>query len=75
MKASELKKMNQAELQAKVAELKTELFNLRFQLAVGQLENTTVIAATRRDIARCMTLLRQYELGIAAPEAAAKSDK
>ncbi len=53
--------MNRAELENKVGELKAELFNLRFQLATGQLENTMVISATRRDIARCMTILRQQE--------------
>ena len=62
MKAKELKAMTNAELEAKVSELKAELFNLRFQLATGQLQNTTVIANTKRDIARCMTVLREQEL-------------
>ena len=62
MKAKELKAMSTAELEAKVSELKAELFNLRFQLATGQLQNTTVIANTKRDIARCMTILREKEL-------------
>lgn len=62
MKAKELKAMSKTELANKVAELKEELFNLRFQLAVGQLENTMVIASTKRDIARCMTILREKEL-------------
>ena len=62
MKAKELKAMSTAELEAKVSELKAELFNLRFQLATGQLQNTTVIANTKRDIARCMTILREQEL-------------
>ena len=62
MKAKELKEMSKAELVSKIAELKEELFNLRFQLAVGQLENTMVIASTKRDIARCMTILREKEL-------------
>lgn len=61
MKANELRNLNKAELEAKVAELKAELFNLRFQLAVGQLENTTVIASTKRDIARCLTILRELD--------------
>ena len=61
MKAKELQAMNRTELENKVGELKAELFNLRFQLATGQLENTMVISATRRDIARCMTILRQQE--------------
>ena len=54
--------MNKNELETKVGELKAELFNLRFQLATGQLQNTTVIASTKRDIARCMTILREQEL-------------
>ena len=54
--------MNKTELENKVGELKAELFNLRFQLATGQLQNTTVIASTKRDIARCMTVLRELEL-------------
>ena len=62
MKAKELQAMNKQELETKVADLKAELFNLRFQLATGQLQNTTVIANTKRDIARCMTILREQEL-------------
>ena len=54
--------MNKTELENKVGELKAELFNLRFQHATGQLQNTTVIASTKRDIARCMTILREQEL-------------
>ena len=54
--------MNKTELENKVGELKAELFNLRFQLATGQWQNTTVIASTKRDIARCMTILREQEL-------------
>lgn len=54
--------MNKTELENKVGELKAELFNLRFQLVTGQLQNTTVIASTKRDIARCMTILREQEL-------------
>jgi len=61
MKANELLAMNAAELQNKVSELKEELFNLRFQLATGQLENTMVIKGVKRDIARCLTVLRQLE--------------
>ncbi len=61
MKANELLAMNAAELQNKVSELKEELFNLRFQLATGQLENTMVIKGVKHDIARCMTVLRQLE--------------
>ncbi len=61
MKANDLQAMNTTELQDKVSELKEELFNLRFQLATGQLENTMVIKGVKRDIARCLTVLRQLE--------------
>ena len=61
MKAKELQAMNKNELETKVADLKAELFNLRFQLATGQLQNTMVIQGVTRDIARCMTVLRQLE--------------
>jgi len=61
MKATELLTLNQAELEGKVKDLKEELFNLRFQLATGQLQNTMVIKGVKRDIARCMTALRQLE--------------
>jgi len=61
MKASDMRKMDSVALEAKVKELKAELFNLRFQLATGQLENTMVIREVRRDIARAKTLIRQNE--------------
>ena len=62
MKASELKELTVEELQTKLTELKTELFNLRFQLAVNQLENSNRIGAVKKDIARVSTILRQREL-------------
>ena len=62
MKASEMRQMDNAALEAKVKELKAELFNLRFQLATGLLENTMAIQNVRRDIARAKTLIRQNEL-------------
>ena len=61
MKANDLQAMNPSELQDKVSELKEELFNLRFQLATGQLQNTMVIKGVKRDIARALTALRQLE--------------
>ena len=61
MKASELLTLNKAELESKARELKEELFNLRFQLATGQLQNTMVIKGVKRDIARALTALRQLE--------------
>ena len=62
MKASELKELTVEELQTKLTELKTELFNLRFQLAVNQLENSSRIGSVKKDIARVSTILRQMEL-------------
>ena len=61
MKANEFSAMTTEQLVEKVNELKTELFNLRFQLAPGQLQNTMQISAVKRDIARAKTVLRQKE--------------
>ena len=62
MKASELRELSVEELQRKLTELKEELFNLRLQLAVNQLENSSRIGAVKKDIARVSTILRQREL-------------
>ena len=62
MKASEIREMSVEELQTKLTELKEELFNLRFQLAVNQLENSSRLGAVKKDIARVSTILRQREL-------------
>ena len=62
MKKNQFSEMSAAELNDKVVELKKELFNLRFQLATGQLQDTMAIANTRRDIARAKTALRALEL-------------
>ncbi|MBR0534971.1 MAG: 50S ribosomal protein L29 [Clostridia bacterium] len=62
MKASELRKLSQAELDAKLLDLKKELFNLRFQQAINQLENPMRISAVKKDIARVMTVIREIQL-------------
>ncbi|MCI5947400.1 MAG: 50S ribosomal protein L29 [Oscillospiraceae bacterium] len=62
MKASELRKLSQAELDAKLLELKKELFNLRFQQAIKQLDNPMRISAVKKDIARVMTVIRDVQL-------------
>ncbi|MGD8192767.1 50S ribosomal protein L29 [Brevibacillus ginsengisoli] len=64
MKANEFLNLTTAEIEQNVSSLKEELFNLRFQLATGQLENTARIKQVRKDIARAKTILRQRELGI-----------
>ncbi|HEX7056212.1 MAG TPA: 50S ribosomal protein L29 [Bacilli bacterium] len=67
MKADELRNLTTAEIEQKLAELKEELFNLRFQLATGQLDNPTKIREVRKSIARAKTVLRERELGINQP--------
>lgn len=57
----EIKGLNPAELQAKEQELKEELFNLRFQKAIGQLDNTARIKEVRKTIARIKTALREQQ--------------
>ena len=57
MKAKDVREMSKAELQNKLSDLKAELFNLRFQLAVNQLDNPLRIKAVKKDIARVMTVL------------------
>ncbi len=64
MKANEIRQLTSQELNNKLLELKSELFNLRFQLATGQLDNPMRIKAVRKDIARVKTLMRERELGI-----------
>ena len=62
MKPSKLREMNAEELNKKLAELKRELLNLRFQNATGQITNLKQIDACKKDIARVMTILRELEL-------------
>ena len=62
MKKNQFSEMSAAELNDKVVELKKEIFNLRFQLATGQLQDTMAIANTKREIARAKTALRALEL-------------
>ena len=62
MKASELRKLSPSELDKKLAELKDELFKLRFQQAVNQLDNPMRISGVKKDIARVKTIQRDVEL-------------
>ena len=62
MKGKELHNMTDEELQAKLGELKTELFNLRFRHASGQLENPMTNASCKKDIARDNTVIREREI-------------
>ena len=62
MKASEIRELSTEELETKLKDLKAELFNLRFQLAINQLDNPMRISAVKKDIARVKTVLRENEL-------------
>jgi large subunit ribosomal protein L29 len=70
--ATELRGLGDEELVTRLRESKAELFNLRFQVATGQLDNNRRLQTVRRDIARIYTVMRERELGItyvAAPAA------
>ncbi|ANU54325.1 50S ribosomal protein L29 [Acutalibacter muris] len=62
MKASEIRELTADELNTKLSDLKAELFNLRFQLAINQLDNPMRIKAVKKDIARVKTVIRENEL-------------
>lgn len=62
MKANEIRDLTTAEIEQNVKSLKEELFNLRFQLATGQLENTARIREVRKAIARMKTVIREREI-------------
>jgi large subunit ribosomal protein L29 len=62
MTAQEIRELSTEEQQSKLKDLKEELFNLRFQLAINQLDNPTRIKAVKKDIARISTILREDEL-------------
>lgn len=64
MKVKDLRDMTDEEILKKIDEYKTELFNLRFQLATGQLENPMRISEVRKGIARGKTILRERELKV-----------
>jgi large subunit ribosomal protein L29 len=62
--ATELRTLSEEEIATRLREAKEELFNLRFQVATGQLDNNRRLQTVRRDIARIYTVLRERELGI-----------
>ena len=69
MKLTEIKELAETEINDKLKERRTELFNLRFQLATGQLDNPHRIATVKKDIARLHTELRAREIAAARPQA------
>lgn len=62
MKTKEIRDLTTTEIEVKIKSLKEELFNLRFQLATGQLENTARVSEVRKEIARMKTVIREREL-------------
>ena len=64
MKASEIRELSDLELQDKLKDLKAELFNLRFQHAINQLENPMRLSHVKKDIARVKTIMSQREVGV-----------
>lgn len=62
MKASEVRELSTDDLNEKLSEARAELFNLRFQMATGQLENPMQIKQVRKDIARAKTVIREREI-------------
>lgn len=69
LRAHELDELNDIDLESKLREAKEELFNLRFQMATGQLDNNRRLRTVRSDIARIYTVMRERELGLSvAPE-------
>jgi large subunit ribosomal protein L29 len=61
-KGAELREADETELENKLAEAKQEMFNLRFQIVTGQLDNSARLRLVRRDIARILTVLREKEI-------------
>ena len=61
-RGAELREADEGELESRLAEAKQELFNLRFQIVTGQLDNSARLRLVRRDIARILTVLREKEI-------------
>ena len=69
---AELRELHDDELETRLREAKEELFNLRFQMATGQLDNNRRLRTVKHDIARIYTILRERELGLSvAPDGGA----
>ena len=62
MKASEIRELSKEDLEKKIKDLKEELFNLRFQHAINQLDNPIRLSHVKKDIARSLTILREREI-------------
>lgn len=73
--ASEMRELNDEELVLRLRESKEELFNLRFQMATGQMDNNRRLRTVRHDIARIYTVMRERELGLSVSPDDASSDE
>lgn len=62
MKPAEIRELSDQELQTKLKECRAELFNLRFQMATGQLDNTARVKLVKKDVARILTEIRARQL-------------
>jgi large subunit ribosomal protein L29 len=63
--ATELRELDDEELESRLSEYRREMLNLRFQLATGQLDNITRLSVVRKDVARVLTILRDREIALA----------
>ena len=70
---AELREADESELETRLAEAKQEMFNLRFQIVTGQLDNSARLRTVRRDIARILTILREKEIEAAEAAEAGES--
>jgi len=75
MKMDEIKELNKEEVEMRLTDATEELYNLRFQHAMHQLDNPIRIREVRKDIARLMTVLHEYQLGVRSDKTTAVSDK
>ena len=75
MKAADLRELNYRELMERLAESKEELFNLRFQLATNQLDNTARLKAVKKTVARIRTILRDREIQLWYAQQEASNDE
>jgi large subunit ribosomal protein L29 len=73
--ASELRELNDEELVLRLRESKEELFNLRFQMATGQMDNNRRLRTVRHDIGRIYTVMRERELGLSVSPDDVSSDE
>jgi large subunit ribosomal protein L29 len=73
--ATEMRELNDEELILRLRESKEELFNLRFQMATGQMDNNRRLRTVRHDIARIYTVMRERELGLSVSPDEASSDE